>query len=696
MATPLKDCVIALSGKLDETHAKIGALIKKNGGKHSTKVSGEEEGWWVTHLVTTAKHIEAQAEKVQEASKFPDIKIVNFDWLTTSINSQLRADEAQFSFDQTPSSPDDTTSSMGPTNSKQNGSRGKGRKRPRSPSPINDHSSESGAEEAEEQPPAKRHKDVQRANSGSLVIPVDETCPLAGTHRVYIGEDGMIYDAALNQTNAGHNNNKFYRVQLLVSGAGDYQTWTRWGRVGEPGKGMALGDGSLEVAMGSFEKKFKEKAGVTWSNRFDAPKGSRQKGYYTFIERKYEDDSDDDVEDMPDASSSGTSKNGGTVSPVKRADSALPKSVQRLMELIFNQQLFADTMRELDYDANKLPLGKLSKRTLERGFEILRDLGELLTDPSVADDKHNMTWPDAIAACSNAFYTAIPHAFGRNRPPVISSDEKLKKEINLMESLSDMQIASTIMKDTGGDAAVHALDRQFAGLGLQEMTPLDVISDEFKLLQEYLIKSHGHTHHLSFKVQDIFRIERNGEEKRFEQSPYAKVKGSDRRLLWHGSRVTNYGGILSQGLRIAPPEAPVNGYAFGKGVYLADISSKSANYCQSHASSNTGLLLLCEVELGKPMLELEIGRSDAAELAIQHGCIATWGKGATAPMGWKDAGCVNADLAGVTMPDTRREPGPAKHAASYLQYNEYIAYDIAQVKLRYLLRVEMTQSGFGY
>ena len=70
------------------------------------------------------------------------------------------------------------------------------------------------------------------------------------------------------------------------------------------------------------------------------------------------------------------------------------------------------------------------------------------------------------------------------------------------------------------------------------------------------------------QVQDIFRIERKGEEERFQQSPYAKVKGNDRRLLWHGSRVTNYGGILSQGLRIAPPEAPVNGYAFGKGVYL--------------------------------------------------------------------------------------------------------------------------------
>ena len=49
------------------------------------------------------------------------------------------------------------------------------------------------------------------------------------------------------------------------------------------------------------------------------------------------------------------------------------------------------------------------------------------------------------------------------------------------------------------------------------------------------------------------------------------------------------------------------------------------------------------------MLELEIGRSDAAELAKQHGCIATWGRGGTAPVGWKDAGCVNTDLKGVTM-----------------------------------------------
>jgi hypothetical protein len=33
-------------------------------------------------------------------------------------------------------------------------------------------------------------------------------------------------------------------------------------------------------------------------------------------------------------------------------------------------------------------------------------------------------------------------------------------------------------------------------------------------------------------------------------------------------------GILSKGLLIAPPEAPVTGYMFGKGLYFADVVTK--------------------------------------------------------------------------------------------------------------------------
>lgn len=59
----------------------------------------------------------------------------------------------------------------------------------------------------------------------------------------------------------------------------------------------------------------------------------------------------------------------------------------------------------------------------------------------------------------------------------------------------------------------------------------------------------------SFSCEQIFKIAREGERQRYK--PFAQLR--NRRLLWHGSRTTNFAGILSQGLRIAPPEAPVVG-----------------------------------------------------------------------------------------------------------------------------------------
>lgn len=69
-------------------------------------------------------------------------------------------------------------------------------------------------------------------------------------------------------------------------------------------------------------------------------------------------------------------------------------------------------------------------------------------------------------------------------------------------------------------------------------------------------------------------------------------------LLWHGSRLTNFVGIISQGLRIAPPEAPCSGYRVGKGIYLADMIAKSYGYCFSYASGGEFCILLCEAAMG--------------------------------------------------------------------------------------------------
>lgn len=96
-------------------------------------------------------------------------------------------------------------------------------------------------------------------------------------------------------------------------------------------------------------------------------------------------------------------------------------------------------------------------------------------------------------------------------------------------------------------------------------------------------------------------------------------------------------------------EAPLNGYAFGKGIYLADCSSKSANYCMSSMSGGVGILLLVEAELSRPMYEIDTGDSNAEEAAKKHNCIATKGIGQQMPSKFKDAACVHESLKGVQM-----------------------------------------------
>jgi len=49
------------------------------------------------------------------------------------------------------------------------------------------------------------------------------------------------------------------------------------------------------------------------------------------------------------------------------------------------------------------------------------------------------------------------------------------------------------------------------------------------------------------------------------------------------------------------------------GQYLANMASKSANYCGFGESKGQGLLLLCEAQLGNPFYECKYADEYAAE-----------------------------------------------------------------------------------
>lgn len=83
--------------------------------------------------------------------------------------------------------------------------------------------------------------------------PVDPECKdKLGKAHVY--EEGAdVYDAMLNQTNIGTNNNKYYILQLLEDDDKKvYSVWFRWGRIGYRGQNTLIRSDSLDAAKETF------------------------------------------------------------------------------------------------------------------------------------------------------------------------------------------------------------------------------------------------------------------------------------------------------------------------------------------------------------------------------------------------------------------------------------------------------------
>jgi poly [ADP-ribose] polymerase len=204
-------------------------------------------------------------------------------------------------------------------------------------------------------------------------------------------------------------------------------------------------------------------------------------------------------------------------------------------------------MAEFGYDAKKMPLGKLSLSSIRKGYDVLKRITDFL--------EGNTT--ETLEALSSEFYTVIPHNFGFKKMNefVIRDSSMVKDKLEMLESLSDVRIATDLMaKEVYAD--LNPVDRHYRQLKCI-LTPVDHGSKLFNTIETYLYDTHSSVHNqFHLKLLHIFEIERKGEKQLFE--PFQQFE--NRRLLWHGSRLMNWVGILSKGLRIAPPEAPHTGY----------------------------------------------------------------------------------------------------------------------------------------
>ena len=242
------------------------------------------------------------------------------------------------------------------------------------------------------------------------------------------------------------------------------------------------------------------------------------------------------------------------------------------------------------------------------------------------------------------------------RLPLISSIKSVTEKIELLKILDNMKELSSMRSVISNEHVKY----------LSLKCNINTVTDrsEFNNITQYF--NNTKLNH-NCKIQKCFKINRQEEESRFSNL-------HNRTLLWHGSRMENFVSILSGGLKINPGNVVKTGSMFGNGLYFANCSGKSYGYI---GTGKTAIMLLCEVALGN-CLELyksQYIRTLPNEYHSVHG-IGSWHPS-------------NSNVTSIDSIDisTGKIIQHNESAKCYLNYDEFVVYNVNQIKIKYLLLI---------
>jgi poly [ADP-ribose] polymerase len=508
--------------------------------------------------------------------------------------------------------------------------------------------------------PPKKEKlpEPKRKKEGSH--PVDHDVPQASTYTVVqMPDTGLWCDAILNQCNINNNNNKFYRLQLLQKNgvSNHYSTWFKWGRVGERNQSHFMGGPfpSINQAYKEFCKKYRSKTG----NAFGAENFVPKKNKYTPLEI------DNDVEVPSDFKADNTYSE----TQVEYLPSKLDPQTKDLIDVLFSKETRNTALTSFHLDLARLPLGVPSTDQIQIGVSILNKIEEKLDGTRMTEDFNDL---------SSQFYTAIPHSFGRSRPPCIQTQEFLQQRYDMCNILLDMYSTNETMRKIQEERkAIEKKqfpcpsDSHYDSLNA-DLKILQRNSQEYKTIQSCFNKTK--TANSSSKLLDVWCVDRSGEAENFQKFD----KLGNRRLLWHGTNIAVVAPILTSGLRIMPH----SGGRVGSGIYLAAMQEKSASYTSAYGAKY-GCMLLAEAALGSMHEVTEDGPHASRLKKAPKGYDSVHALGTTVPEKWID---VHIDEKNIKVGEGKKTE---KDVKSSFYHDEFLVYDESQVRIRYVLSVKL-------
>lgn len=513
---------------------------------------------------------------------------------------------------------------------------------------------------AKGEPKTEEQSKPEAGEEVELIIPVDDMCPNAAQYKVV--DD---FDATLNQSNimGGNNNNKYYRIQMLQHDkTKKFFLWTRWGRVGETRgtqtKLQACKD--QDSCEKTFAKKFRDKTSNAWDNRDEF---LAVVGKYEMLEIDYAAKKEDYAEPLLM-----TLKN--KQENVEYLPSTLPEKTCKLIELLFEKDMYTDALREFEIDVRKMPLGALSTDQIQKGIVVLEELEEVLKAPGSNRAK--------LERLSSKFYTTIPRDFGRQRPPVIATQDMLQKCYDMCNVLLDIEKANSLMSKAEEQTAEeqdkkilpHPTEAQYASLNAK-LRLVEDGSKEFKVVSDAFHKTKGD--YGNSKLLNVWRVDRCGERERFQQVNHL----DNHHLLWHGTHIATAPAIISTGLRIMPH----SGGRVGRGIYLASENGKSQSYTTPESRNKIGCMFLAEAALGRIC---DIFQDDPSLRKAPEGYDSVKACGRQTPCAFEE---ITLDEKGVLVPiDKPTDNLKAKHSSFH--QDEHLIYNEAQARIRYVITVK--------
>ncbi len=524
------------------------------------------------------------------------------------------------------------------------------------------------AEEEEEEPLPGKRKVPAAAASGVPVLPLDQelidayngvmdakkaarlpTLPFKPSEgHVYVDDDGVVFRARTNQVQIDSNANKYYNMDLYVAN-GRYYTWFMWGRVGRMAGCSWKSHPNVDKAIAEFRKKFNDKTSLVWPEEREGQPMRANK--YTPVLIDWSDS-------IPDAAVDKARAEQDAVKPEEpeEDDHGLPPPTVDLIRMITDKRMMQSALRGVDIDITAMPLGRLRKDFILRAFAVLESIARVIKGDTMG----------SVLALTNQFYSMVPVATpGIMTPPVIDSIDMVKRYCRTLETMYGIQQSMEGL--SGGEKLGSGIGAVYKKLGM----PLDVMDHKdprFKTIQAFAgIKAP--THRTSLRVHEVFTL---------NPTRGTGTAADNRQILWHGSRAANFVGILSQGLRIAPPEAPATGYMFGKGLYFADISTKSWGYTYPALSHGKGLMILSEVDLGKVAHRYQSDYHADQPNVRKGDSILGQGKYQIKKSDERTLDGFPLQCGPVVEEDDEQVT---------LMYNEMIVYDTKRVNMRYLLLV---------